>query len=81
MCAISHGSRIHGGSGIGVGRLVSVEKLQGTDPGRGEIGAALWHCFFFEEISKIDKNVDPLDRKFPRIHSVSFLSMIFFENT
>ena len=40
-CATRHGSSIRGGSGDGLSRLVSVEKLRGTDRGDGEIGAAM----------------------------------------
>ena len=38
-CAGCYGSGTRGGSGIGPGRRVSVEKDGGTDPCHGEIGA------------------------------------------
>ena len=41
-CATRHGSSIQGGSGTASIARASVEKLRGTDPGHGEIGATLW---------------------------------------
>ena len=37
-CDTRHGPSIRGGSGDGLSRPVSVEKLRGTDRGDGEIG-------------------------------------------